>query len=152
MFTDRLDITLRVMIFVLYFGIFILAFYAPSLQHFAGYPAGESIYAMFSPICHQYPTRSFWVFDRPWALCARCSSAYLGIAIAALFLRLRFSFIKRAAIGTLVIVIVAIDPILQLFGFYESTNYIRLATGLVGGLGAFLLLYPIPLKRKESNQ
>lgn len=140
------------MVFVLYFGIFFLAFYAPTVQHFAGYPAGESIYAMFSPICHQYPTRSFWIFNRPWALCARCSSAYLGIALTALFLRLRLGFLKRAAIGALIIVIVAIDPIFQLLGFYESTNYIRLTTGLVGGLGAFLLLYPIPLKHKEKNQ
>ncbi len=150
MLIKRIDKTLRGMIFILYFGIFFLALYAPVIQHVKGYPAGENIYSLFSPICHQYPTRCFWIFDRPWALCARCASAYLGIAIAALVSRPKYTFSKRALIGVTVICFAAIDPMLQLFGFYESTNVVRSITGLAGGYGAFMLIYPLPFKYKEQ--
>ena len=150
MIKNKIDIILRGLIFILYFGIFALALYAPVIQNLKGYPAGEEIYTLFSPICHQYPTRSFWIFDRPWALCARCSTAYLGIAIAALISKVRFSFFKRAIIGFSLICFVAIDPILQLLGFYESNNLVRLITGLIGGFGAFMLIYPIPFTYKDQ--
>lgn len=145
------NLALRFSIFAFYFAIFCLAIYAPIIQHFAGYPAGENIYSLFSPICHEYPTRCFWIFDRPWALCARCSSAYVGIALSALLLRPKLSFLKRAGLGGSFIVLAAIDPILQLFGFYESTNIARLLTGLLGGAGVFLMLYPIPLRYREAT-
>lgn len=143
-----IDIVIRGMIFILYSGIFFLSLYAPVVQSIKGYPAGEEIYTLFSPICHQYPTRSFWIFERPWALCARCSSAYLGIALGAVFSYHRFSFPRRSLIGFMLICCAAVDPILQLFGFYESNNISRLLTGLLGGYGAFMLIYPIPLKPK----
>ena len=146
----RIDIILRGLIFSLYFGIFFLSFYAPVIQSLKGYPAGEEIYSLFSPICHQYPTRCFWIFDRPWALCARCASAYLGIAIASLLSKPKYSFSKRSLIGFALICFAAVDPILQLFGFYESNNLFRLITGIVGGYGAFMLIYPIPFKYKEQ--
>lgn len=148
----KIDIALRGLIFIFYFGIFFLAFYAPIIQELKGYPAGEGIYSLFSPICHQYPTRCFWIFERPWALCARCSSAYLGIALSALLIKPKFSFYKRSLLGALLITFAAIDPVLQLFGFYESINPIRLLTGIIGGTGAFLLIYPIPFKHKEQNK
>jgi len=133
-------------------GVVLLGLYAPLIQHFAGYPAGENVYALLSPICHQYPTRSFWIFDRPWALCARCSSAYLGLALAALFVRPKYSYLCRAVLGILLVAIAAIDPMLQLYLLYESTNAARLLTGLVGGIGAFLIIYPIPLRYMEATK
>ncbi|MFA5835025.1 MAG: DUF2085 domain-containing protein [Bacteroidota bacterium] len=145
------DILFRRSIFVLYFLIFSLAWLAPVTQHVNGYPAGENLYSLFSPVCHQYPTRSFWIFDRPWALCARCSSAYLGLALASFIPFAAFSYARRALFGIGLIILVAIDPLLQLFGFYESTNLLRFITGLIGGFGAFLLIYPIPFKQKERH-
>ncbi len=145
----NIDKHLRALIFIFYFGIFALAFYAPIIQHIKGYPAGENIYTLLSPICHQYPTRSFWIFDRPWALCARCSTAYLGIALAAVFSKSKYPYYQRAMIGIILICLAAIDPILQLFSFYESNNIIRLITGIIGGYGAFMLLYPIPILYKR---
>jgi uncharacterized membrane protein len=145
----KTDSILRVSIFSFYFGIFFLAFWAPFIQHIKGYPSGEWIYSLFSPVCHQYPTRCFWIFERPWALCARCSSAYLGIAIAAVLFRPRLSFLRRAILGVFLISIAVIDPILQSRGFYESNNFLRLLTGIVGGFGMFSLVYPIPITIKE---
>ena len=119
-------------------------------KFFGDYYWVEKLYSLFSPICHQYPTRCFWVFERPWALCARCASGYLGIAVAAAFSKLQFPFWKRSLIGLLLIGLAAIDPLLQLFGFYESNNILRLITGFIGGYGAFLFVYPLPLKYKEQ--
>lgn len=144
------DKVLRYGIFGFYFAIFILSFWAPFIQEIDGYPAGESIYNLFSPMCHQYPTRCFWFFDRPWALCARCASGYLGFAIAALLSKPRRSFLRRSSIGILLVGVAAVDPILQLLGFYESNNVLRLITGLIGGYGAFMIVYPMPFKYKEQ--
>jgi uncharacterized membrane protein len=149
--TKKIDLILRSTISAVYFTVFFLSFWAPVIQHFKGYPAGEGIYSLFSPVCHQYPTRCFWIFDRPWALCARCASAYLGLSAAAILLRPRLPFLKRALIGTILVAIAAIDPAIQLLGFYESINFARLITGLMGGIGAFLLFYPIPLKFKDQT-
>ncbi|MEI7905993.1 MAG: DUF2085 domain-containing protein, partial [Bacteroidota bacterium] len=150
MVITKYDKAIRAVIYAFYFSVFILSFLAPVLQEIKGYPAGENLYSLFSPICHQYPTRCFWVFERPWALCARCASGYLGFAVAALISRLQFPFWKRSLIGLLLIGLAAIDPLLQLFGFYESNNILRLITGLIGGYGTFLFVYPLPLKYKEQ--
>jgi uncharacterized membrane protein len=147
----RIDRVLRTIFFFLYFGIFVISIYAPVIQSLQGYPAGENIYTMFSPICHQYPTRCFWIMERPSALCARCTSAYLGIAIASLMSWPRSSFKSRAFTGFFLICIAAADPVLQLLGFYESNNCLRLITGLIGGFGAFMLFYPLPFTYKGQE-
>jgi len=147
---NKLDLFFRTLIAVIYLGIVILASSAPVIQEINGYPAGESIYAAFSPVCHQYPTRSLWWFERPWALCARCSSAYFAIALSAVFLSVRQPYWRRVLIGLTLIALAAIDPVLQLLGLYESTNVLRLFTGILGGAGAFLTLYPIPITIREG--
>ena len=50
--------------------------------------SGYSLFALaafwfFSPVCHQDPVRSFWVFGGPVAVCARCLGIYLGAAVGA---------------------------------------------------------------------
>ena len=42
-----------------------------------------TIFWFFSPICHQDPARSFWIFGAPIAVCARCLGIYLGAAVGA---------------------------------------------------------------------
>lgn len=50
----------------------------------AGYSALTlAIVLFFSPVCHQDPARSFWVFGGPVAVCARCLGIYLGAAAGA---------------------------------------------------------------------
>ena len=50
----------------------------------AGYSALTlAIVFFFSPVCHQDPARSFWVFGGPVAVCARCLGIYLGAAVGA---------------------------------------------------------------------
>jgi hypothetical protein len=50
----------------------------------AGYSlAALAIIGFFSPVCHQDPARSFWIFGAPIAICARCLGIYLGAAAGA---------------------------------------------------------------------
>lgn len=42
-----------------------------------------AIFWFFSPVCHQDPARSFWIFGAPVAVCARCLGIYLGAAAGA---------------------------------------------------------------------
>jgi len=42
-----------------------------------------TIFWFFSPVCHQDPARSFWIFGGPVAICARCLGIYLGAAAGA---------------------------------------------------------------------
>lgn len=50
----------------------------------AGYSAFTlAIVFFFSPVCHQDPARSFWLFGGPVAVCARCLGIYLGAAVGA---------------------------------------------------------------------
>ena len=45
--------------------------------------AALAIFLFFSPVCHQDPARSFWIFGAPVAVCARCLGIYLGAAVGA---------------------------------------------------------------------
>jgi uncharacterized membrane protein len=39
------------------------------------------LYALFDPVCHQLPERSFHLWSEPLAVCHRCSGLYLGFAL-----------------------------------------------------------------------
>ncbi len=43
------------------------------------------IYAVFSLICHQIPSRCFYVYGYPLAVCARCLGVYFGFLTGTVF-------------------------------------------------------------------
>lgn len=148
-FSDRILRTIT----ALFFGVIVLlAVYAPITQHFNQYPAGEEFYSFFSPICHQYPTRSFWIYNLPFALCARCTSGYLGVFLSALFIKLKWKYRYRLLTGIIVLLITIVDPILQLYQIYESNNIARFLTGIAGGISVFLIIYPFTYFKGEKNE
>ena len=117
-----------------------MAYLAPVVQELIGFPNGESIYAILSNICHQYPLNSFWVLDRPFAICARCFSAYLAIFIMSILFinnRIKLGFV----IGLLLLLIAAIEPISAIKTSYESNLFTRGFFGLIGGIGVFNILF-----------
>lgn len=120
----------------------ISSFAAPIVQTVRGYPAGEGVYSRLSCICHQYPTRCFWVLGRPTALCARCTAAYVGVLVAALGLPLPRRWQWRFALGAGLLVLAAGDPVRQMLTHHESSMFARVSLGLMGGVGAFLFLFP----------
>lgn len=141
-YLPKIDIGLRILLGSFFLGLPLLAISAPVIQTAFGYPNGEGIYTFLSPICHQYPTRSVWILNRPFALCSRCFSGYLGLGIGFLLISSQYKYLWRLFFGVLFLIPGMLDGLIQLWTSYESTNIIRFLTGLSGGLGVFYIIYP----------
>ncbi len=146
---NKSELIFRGFIGAIALGIVTFSVAAPVIQNFFGYPAGEEIYYHLSGICHQYPTRSFWIFDRPFALCARCTTGYLGLMIFAFFFKISWNYSKRLLLGFLFLFLAVLDPFIQLFFNYESNNYLRFLSGIIGGAGFFLIINIFTQKNKD---
>jgi uncharacterized membrane protein len=95
------------------------------------------LYLFFSPICHQIPERSFFVFGHQLPVCARCTGIYTGALIGSFFARKKsFSpLFLIAAVTPLVI-----DGGTQLF-WRESTHTLRFITGIIAGAACIFYVY-----------
>ncbi len=117
---------------------------APVLKD-AGYVNASNLnYLMFSSACHQISERSLHVFGAKMAVCARCFGIYAGMLIGCLlypflnrFERMPPGWVMLAAIASL-----ALDGVSQLFGLRESSNILRVLTGLL--FGGVIPYYLIP--------
>ncbi|MFH0817562.1 MAG: DUF2085 domain-containing protein [Candidatus Micrarchaeota archaeon] len=134
---------------------------------------GGLLFHLFRPMCHQLPQRSFFVFGAQMPVCARDIGIYGGMLLGAIAFPFVFRM-KSTKVLPIWIFIAAMVPIgldggtqlvseyfpLPLIGVYESTNPVRLATGLL--MGIVMSLYAIPLlngvwhgymeERKESRK
>jgi len=94
------------------------------------------VYNCGDSLCHQKASRSFFINGNQMPFCSRCTAIWLGITIG-LFL---VFFYKIKLNDKFVFVIIAgvipigIDGLGQMFGFWESTNLIRVVTGLTIGI------------------
>jgi uncharacterized membrane protein len=102
-------------------------------------------------VCHQIPARVISIGGVYLPVCARDTGLYLGFFGSFMFLW-AVDRGKRAnelpSKGVMAVVFVAIgslvfDGISSYLGFRETTNTIRLVTGLVTGFGLPLFLFPI---------
>lgn len=101
-------------------------------------PLSGFIYAIFSPTCHQIPSRCFTAFGYPVAVCARCLGIYFGF----LFGTFIFPFTKGFAEPTLppaktfilVSIPISVDTAGNLLGIWTSSDWVRCLTGNVWGL------------------
>ena len=151
-YLQKIDLVFRVLLGSFFLGLPLLAFSAPIIQTTYGYPNGEGIYSILSPICHQYPTRSLWILNRPFALCSRCFSGYFGLGVGFLFFLSQNNYLKRLIFGVGLLSPGVLDGLMQLWTSYESTNIIRFFTGFSGGLGVFYTIYPFSsLKNKTKG-
>ena len=94
------------------------------------------IYSVGDRMCHQKADRSFFINGNQMPFCSRCTAIWLGLAIGLglmFFLKLKIDekFVYIIIIGILPI---GIDGLGQLFGLWESTNLIRVITGLLIGV------------------
>jgi uncharacterized membrane protein len=127
----------------------------PVGQSLLGFPYGEWFYRTLSDICHQYPTRSFWIFDRPMAICSRCFSIYLGILLGSIFFlfsRYRFPSDVLFLSGSLLLIITVIDGLIQLKTDYVSNNTTRFFTGFISGIGVTIVVSAIAQKRIKNGK
>ena len=113
---------------------------------------------LFRFMCHGIPERCLVVFGVPMPICARCTGIYVGMlagAAAAMILlgrrwamRLRERTVRIIAL--VAIAPLAIDGLTQLTGLRESTNPLRVVTGLIAGFAFGLWILSAVELRDES--
>jgi len=94
------------------------------------------MYSAGDLLCHQKAERSFFINSNQMPFCARCTAIWMGIALGLgvmVFYKIKLNE-KFLLFLFLSLVPIGIDGIGQLFGFWESTNIVRVITGLLIGL------------------
>lgn len=106
-------------------------------------------------VCHRISVRSFFIGERQFPLCARCSGMYLGALVGLLYYarfpgRAGMPVIKVSAVLAAFLLVFGVDGVnsyLHLFpgftGIYQPTNLLRLLTGTGVGLGIAAVLVPV---------
>ena len=89
----------------------------------------------FRALCHGIPQRCLELWNVPMPICARCTAIYAGLlAGIVLFLILpRVQALIARRILAFAAVPMFIDGLTQLAGLRESTNLLRIETGLLAG-------------------
>jgi uncharacterized membrane protein len=90
---------------------------------------------LFRLLCHGIPSRCLTLWEVPMPICARCTAIYAGLfAGLMLFLIVRKGreiVFRWPAIAAAILI--ALDGVTQATGLRESTNGLRIATGLLAG-------------------
>jgi uncharacterized membrane protein len=96
----------------------------------------NAVYASGDRLCHQQAARSLFFNGNEMPFCTRCTAIWLGIAVGLGFMVLYTIELNEKFLFLMIfsLVPIGIDGVGQLFGFWESTNLIRLLTGLLAGI------------------
>jgi uncharacterized membrane protein len=105
----------------------------------------QTIYQSFSRVCHQIPERSFHIAGHSFAVCARCTGLYAGVAAGVLCYPLVRSLLSTETPARLWLLIaaapLALDFSLGFFGIWSNTHLSRFVTGaLLGAVSAFYIV------------
>jgi uncharacterized membrane protein len=107
---------------------------------------------LFRVMCHGMISRSLDLFGVPMPICARCFGIYAGllagIATFQLVPFLRERVVRMVAFAA--VTPLAIDGVTQLLGLRESTNPLRLVTGVVAGLAFGFWILSAVERRDET--
>ena len=132
-------------IYILLLLILLDAFIAPYLES-RRLAISEDFYTILKPLCHQWPTRCFWVFGSNTALCTRCLGIFIALLLTGLFLGQKSPDKIYWKTAILLNLPALIDGYTQLKGWRISNNYLRFTTGMLAGVGAGALLFPAYFK------
>ncbi len=100
------------------------------------------VYSTGDRLCHQKSERSFFLNGNQMPFCSRCSAIWGGLVIGLGFIIFYRVKLNEKLLYALIIGItpLALDGIGQLFNLWESTNLIRVITGLIVGVVCGLTL------------
>jgi uncharacterized membrane protein len=90
----------------------------------------------FRLFCHGIPERCLYIWGVPMPICARCTAIYAGLAasLVVFFLLPRMTEFAARVVLMIAVMPLAIDGLTQLARLRQSTNPLRLATGLTAGI------------------
>lgn len=119
----------------------------PALQAFAPSLLDRPAIAIMkscSVICHQYDSRSFFVFGHKLAVCSRCFAIYTGFLTGILLWRFRsLQLHQRRWLWFIALAPMLIDVVLDILNVSQSDLLTRTVTGGWFGIIAALLMTPI---------
>ena len=95
----------------------------------------------FLCFCHRRPDRSFFLKERQFPLCSRCTGILAGCVIAISLTTV--SWIPDPTAYVIMLAPVVFDGTGQALGLWISTNTRRLITGIFGGFAIWILLWHI---------
>lgn len=106
---------------------------------------------LFRLVCHGIPSRCLLLFGVPMPICARCTAIYGGLIAGTLLFALvpamRELPVRIAAVTACLPM--AIDGGTQLLHLRESTNVLRVETGLAAGIA--IALWALTAARSASS-
>jgi uncharacterized membrane protein len=120
---------------------------------FVGQGASMQWRLLFRLMCHGKVERCLELFGAPMPICARCAGIYGGMLLGILAFwaipLLREKVMRTAAL--VCALPLAIDGLTQLTGLRESTNELRIATGIVAGLAFGLWILSAVERREDAS-
>ncbi len=94
-------------------------------------------YFVYKSVCHQIRDRSLSCFGQPLAVCARCTGIYLGflvgLGIYPLVRGWRRPNLPSGRVFFLISSPIVLDTAASFLGLWDTSNAIRLATGIIWG-------------------
>ena len=95
------------------------------------------VYALFSPICHQIPSRTFTFLGNPLAVCGRCLGIYFGFFAGTAFFPLLKGFSNSPVPKTKTFILfslpIALDTLGNFFNLWATANWYRFGIGFLWG-------------------
>lgn len=121
------------------------SFLGPWLQSAGLEEEADGVYGLYHYLCHQLPYRSSFVFGHKVCLCDRCVALYAGLLLGGLIFACVRDHVRSISLKAFALFCLpmALDGFTQLFGWRESDLTLRLVTGLIFGLGAAWIAYPL---------
>ncbi|MCA9379111.1 DUF2085 domain-containing protein [Candidatus Dojkabacteria bacterium] len=121
------------------------------------------IYLIYSFTCHQFSSRSLHLFDYQYAWCARDTGIWLGVFLAAVFVK-KYKAIKWYWMLPFIVPIAldgGIQTVATVLGvnptgivgepFYISSNLMRFLTGSLFGIGLSMWISPFLLSEGNAS-
>jgi len=96
----------------------------------------NAVYSIGDRLCHQRAERSFFINGNQMPFCSRCTAIWLGFTVGLglmIFLKIELTekFLLLILLG---IIPIGIDGMGQQIGLWDSTNIMRVITGLLVGV------------------
>jgi uncharacterized membrane protein len=115
---------------------------APLLLHLDQPWIYRIVYGFYGFFCHQEPSRSFFLFGNQVAICARCLAFYSSVLVFGMWVGLRNPKPLDWSVALLLIFPSLAGVFLQVTHVRESTNLIRVTSGVLLGMAVSLYLFP----------
>ncbi len=120
-------------------GLYVAMSLLPSVLYHFDSPYVASVRFVSGMICHQKPSKCFWLYNYPCGLCVKCLGFYIGslFSLGLYLVSCSIAGVLLMFILSTALVFVVFDSAFDLFaGGYEYRLYVNFVLSLFGGVGS----------------